>query len=234
MRARDVMTKPVVSIAPHIGVREIARLLYERGISAVPVVDDQGHLIGIVSEGDLMRRPESGTEGRRSWWLELLGTAEERARSYLKTHGLTARDVMTRNVITVGENASLKEIARLLERKRIKRVPVLRSGKLVGIVSRANLLHGLVAAPGRPARRASPDSIRVRQAVMAELNVAGVQTLYMNVVVADGTARLWGYAESEAERRAAALAAKRTPGVRKVENNLALLPPELIGSMGSQ
>jgi len=181
-----------------------------------------------------MRRPESRTEGHPSWWLDLLDGPEEHALMYLKSHGVSARDVMTCKVVTVGENTSLEEIATLLERNRIKRVPVLSGGKLVGIVSRANLLHGLVAAGGKPARRTTSDSRRVRDAVMAELREAGVQTLYMNVVVADGTVRLWGYAESAAERRATALAGRRAPGVRKVENHLAVLTPRLIGSLGAQ
>ncbi|OGA48926.1 MAG: hypothetical protein A3F74_18610 [Betaproteobacteria bacterium RIFCSPLOWO2_12_FULL_62_58] len=235
MKAKDIMTKSVVSVGPDTNVQEIARLLLKRRISAVPVADDRGRVIGMVSEGDLMRRPESRTEGHASWWLDLLGGPEERARTYLKSHGLTARDVMTRKVITVAETTSLEEIATLLERNRIKRVPVLSGGKLVGIVSRANLLHGLAAARGKPARRTvSSDSSRVRDAVMAELREAGVQTLYMNVVIADGIVQLWGYAESAAERRAAALAARRTPGVKKVENHLAVLTPQLIGSLGAQ
>ncbi|MBI4194208.1 MAG: CBS domain-containing protein [Betaproteobacteria bacterium] len=234
MKAKDVMTKSVVSVDPDTDVRKIARLLLQRHISAVPVVDGRGRVIGMVSEGDLMRRPESRTEGHPSWWLDLLDGPEEHALMYLKSHGTTARDVMTRKVITVGENTSLEDIATLLERNRIKRVPVLSGGKLVGIVSRANLLHGLVAARGKPVRRAAPDSRRVRDAVMAELRKAGVQTLYMNVVIADGTAQLWGYAESAAERRAVALAARRTPGVKKVENHLAVLTPQLIGSLGAQ
>jgi len=234
MKAKDVMTKQVASVGPDASVQEIARLLLGRRISAVPVVDDRGRVIGMVSEGDLMRRPESQTESRSSWWLDLLGGPEERAREYLKSHGLTARDVMTRKVITADENSPLETIATLLERNRIKRVPVLRGGKLVGIVSRANLLHGLVAARGKPVRRTAPDSRRVRDAVMAELREAGVQTPYMNVVVADGIVQLWDYAESAPERRAAALAARRTPGVRKVENHLAVLTPRLIGSLGAQ
>lgn len=236
MKAKDVMTKPVIAVGPDANVQEIARLLLKHRISAVPVADDRGRVIGMVSEGDLMRRPESRTQGRVSWWLDLLGGPEERAHAYLKSHGLTARDVMTRKVISVAETTSLEEIATLLERHRIKRVPVLRGGKLHGIVSRANLLHGLVAARGKPARRAaSSDSRRIREAVMAGLHELGARTLYMNIVIADdGVVHLWGYAESAAERRAIALAARRTPGVKDVENHLAVLTPQLVGSLGSQ
>jgi CBS domain-containing protein len=232
MKARDVMTKTVVSVGPDAGVQDIARLLLERRISAVPVVDDRSRVIGMVSEGDLMRRPESQTGESSSWWLDLLGGTEERARTYLKSHGLTARDVMTPEVIAVAENTPLEKIAALLERNRIKRVPVLRRKKLVGIVSRANLLHGL-AARG-PARSATRTAKASREAVMAELRAAGLRTEFLNVVIAEGSLHLWGYVESATERKAAALAAKRTAGVRRVENHLAVMPARVIGALGSQ
>jgi CBS domain-containing protein len=234
MKAKDVMTQPVVSIGPDAGVQDIARLLLASRISAVPVVDDRSRVIGMVSEGDLMRRPESGTEGHASWWLELLEGTEERARTYLKSHGLTARDVMTREVVTVAENTPLDKIATLLERNRIKRVPVLRGGKLVGIVSRANLLHGLVARGRRPAKPATRITQANREAVVAEFRRAGLKTDFVNAVIAEGAVDLWGYVESAAERKAIALAARRTPGVRRVENHLAVMPARIIGSLGSQ
>src|SRR5574338_371038 len=145
MQAKDVMTTRLATVAPDATVREIANLLLERRISAVPVVDSDGRLKGIVSEGDLIRRPELGTLRHRSWWLSLLSNAEEDAISYVKTHGGHARDVMTPEVITVDETAPLEQIADTLEKHGIKRVPVLGKGKLVGIVSRADLLRGLVA-----------------------------------------------------------------------------------------
>ena len=154
MKAKDVMTTEVVYADPESSVRAIARTLLKHRISGVPVADHDGRVIGIVSEGDLMRRPESETVRPRSWWLELMETPEDRASQYLKSHGLTARDVMTREPITVAEDTPLEEIAMLLEQKAIKRVPVLRDGKLVGIVSRADLLHGLVARAGQA--RAGP------------------------------------------------------------------------------
>jgi len=231
MKAKDVMTTAVVSVSPDASVREIAQLLLKRRISAVPVVD-AGRLIGMVSEGDLVRRPESETEGFASWWLALL--AEERATRYLKTHGLRARDVMTRDVVSVSEGASLEEIATLLERRHIKRVPVLRDGKLVGIVSRANLLHGLVARSSQSSKPPASDPAAIREAVIAELRAAGLNTPYVNVVIADGAAQLWGGVESAAEVEAIALAAARTPGVVRVENNLFVMPPRLVGALGGE
>lgn len=229
MKAKHVMTKAVVSVGPITNVQEIARLLLKRRISAVPVVDDRGRVIGMVSEGDLMRRPESRTEGRVSWWLDLLGGPEERARTYLKSHGLTAGDVMTRKVITAAENIPLEKIATLLERNRIKRVPILRHSKLVGIVSRANLLHGLAARSRQAGKVATRTPKATREAVMAEFRGAGLKTDFMNVVVEGGVAHLWGWVESAAERRAIALAARRTPGVRRVENHLSVQPVAFVG-----
>ncbi len=154
MQAKDVMTSPVVTVGPDASVTDVARLLLERHISAAPVVDGSGTLLGVVSEGDLMRRPEAGTERRPSWWLTLISEPQDEAREYLKSHGLHARDVMTRHVLTVEEDASLQDIATLLEKHRIKRVPVMRAGKVVGIVSRANLLQALVAQSRPPAPQA--------------------------------------------------------------------------------
>ncbi len=232
MKAKDVMTTEVVYADPETSVRAIAQTLLKRRISAVPVIDDGGRVIGIVSEGDLMRRPESETDRPRSWWLKLLETPEDRASQYLKSHGLTARDVMTREPITVTEDTPLEEIAIILERKAIKRVPVLRNGKLVGIVTRADLLHGLVARAGQ-AVKPVPLAPPTREAVIAEIGDAGLSLHYVNVVIADDAVHLWGGVNSALERDAIALAAKRTPGVTRVENHLVVIPPQLGASMGA-
>lgn len=162
MRAKDVMTSPIVTAGPQTTVPEIAKLLIERRISALPVVDQGERVIGIVSEGDLMRRVENTDERHRSWWLRLFSDPATDAADFVKTHGRRAADVMTRDVVTVGEDTPLHEIAALLEERRIKRVPVVREGRVVGIVSRANLLHGLAARPAdTPVRSADDEVIRV-------------------------------------------------------------------------
>jgi CBS domain-containing protein len=155
VQAKDVMTAKVVSVTPDTPVEQIARLLLEQRISGVPVTDASGRILGIVTEGDLMRRPDLQTERRRPWWLRIVADERTRAEEYTKTHGSRAADVMTRNVVTVTEETTVGEIARLLERHHIKRVPVVREGKLVGIVSRANLIQGLAARRDRagPAAR---------------------------------------------------------------------------------
>ena len=220
MYSNYFMTTDVVTVGPDTDIRTIARSLIERGISAVPVVDHAGRVIGIVSEGDLMRRAEAGTERHPSWWLELLADPEEKARDYAKSHGLTAKDVMTRPAVTVAEDASLAEIATLLERHRIKRVPVVREGTIVGIVSRANLLHGLVAKEAAPA--VASDDVGIREQVIAGIKEAGITEPYVNVVVAGGIVHVWGFVGSEAEKDAIRIAAETTPGVKNVQWHIAV------------
>src|SRR6202790_3251711 len=155
MRAMDVMTTDVISVDPDTTIQALATLLAERGISGAPVVDSSGRLVGIISERDLLHRAEIGTarhhrERRRSWWLDHF--ACDLAREYVKSHGRTVKDIMTRDVVTVTEDTDLGEVAALLEAKRIKRVPVVRDGKVVGIISRANLVRALGATRGAPPR----------------------------------------------------------------------------------
>lgn len=138
MRARDVMTTTVHTVGPDTPVTEVAQLLLKHRISGAPVVDAEGRVLGVVSEGDLMRRPESGTIARRAWWLSLVASNDELARDYVKTHGTKAGDVMSQPVITVEADADLAAVAALLEKRRIKRLPVLQDGQLVGIVTRSN------------------------------------------------------------------------------------------------
>jgi CBS domain-containing protein len=157
--AADVMTHPVVYVMANTPLGEIAKVLLRESISAVPVLDQSGRLVGIVSEGDLVRRRSAGAADRRSWWLDLFDLDSNHEReflNYLQGHGLRAHDVMTRDVVVVQENAILPEIADLLEMHRIKRVPVVRDGQMVGIVSRANLLRALVDA--RPVSQHAPGS----------------------------------------------------------------------------
>ncbi len=232
MKAMDVMTTPVVTVDPETPVTEIAKRLLQRRISAVPVVDTQGHLLGIVSEGDLMRRPESGGEAHRSWWLALFAEPETKAREYVKAHGEHARDVMTGDVTTVTEEASLEEIATLLEKHRIKRVPVVRDGKLVGIVSRANLLQGIVARQRAP--QPSVGDRRLREQVTAAIQASGVRNEYINPVVADGVVHLWGMAYSDAERDAIEVAAAGVNGVKDVEGQIGVLSPMLAANLWAQ
>lgn len=221
MRADDIMSMNVISVSPGTDIHEIAKTLLVNRISAVPVVDDRGKLLGIVSEGDLIRRRESGTARHTSWWLRLLQNPNELAQEYVKTHGRTAKDVMTRKVITVTEETSVSEIAEILEKNRIKRVPVVHDGKVVGIVSRANLLHGLVVRKIPITRKGQ--GVELKKAVLEELRETGVRSL-IDVVVSDGAVHLCGSVESDPEKEALEIAASNTPGVTKVVNHVGVYP----------
>ncbi|MFQ5829573.1 MAG: CBS domain-containing protein [Candidatus Methylomirabilia bacterium] len=179
-----------------------------------------------------MRRPETGTERRRSWWLALVAGAEELAGEYVKTHGIRATDVMMRNVVTVTEDASLGEIAQLLEERRIKRVPVVQGGKLVGIVSRADLLRGLATRQAQSEASPSADDRAIREKLLQILQREGWPVLaYVNIIVTDGSVHLWGLVDSEQERQALRVAAENAPGVRAVEDHLGEVAPLLEGRM---
>ncbi|MGH7369638.1 MAG: CBS domain-containing protein [Candidatus Methylomirabilaceae bacterium] len=227
MKAKDIMTTKVVAVGPEMPVNAVAALLLDRHISAVPVIDDERRLLGIVSEGDLMRRGEAAP--RRSWWLTLFGEAEEMAREFVKTHGLRAKDVMTREVVTVTEGTSVADIAAVLEARGFKRVPVVRDGRLVGIVSRADLLRAMAARGIKPMVPEAVDDEKIRTELLAKLaREPWADTHLLSVVVDQGMVHLWGMIRSEAERRAMVVAAETIPGVRGVEDHLRLstaLPP---------
>src|ERR1700747_2551050 len=173
MRAMDVMTTNVITVEPNTSVQELATLLSERGISGVPVVDRDNRLVGVVTEGDPLHRAETGTERRterrRRRALDAVGAAQEAARDYIKSHGRTVREIMTREVISVSDTTDLADIATLLGTKKIKRGPVLRGANLVGIVSRANLVRALAMTRSEPAIVADSDDHTIRAKLLAEL-----------------------------------------------------------------
>ncbi|HET9902652.1 MAG TPA: CBS domain-containing protein [Xanthobacteraceae bacterium] len=224
MQAADVMTRDVITVASTACVQDAARLLLDHRISGLPVVDENGRLVGMVSEGDLIRRPENHTERRPSWWIEFLTPRETLAREFTYTHSRRIADVMTREVITAAPDTPLSEIAELLEKNRIKRVPIVEDGRIVGIVSRANLLHGLVALSKEPAALSVADK-QLRESVMARLRAEPWARLSLvNVVAHAGTIDLWGIVDSEAERKALRVAVEITPGVKAVNDNLMVMP----------
>jgi CBS domain-containing protein len=230
MRARDIMTTEVVTVAPSTSVSALAQLLVERKISAAPVVEN-GKLVGLVSEGDLLHREETGTESRPSWWKELFRSTEDRAKAYLKAHGRRAADVMTARLTTVGPDAEVSEIAELMEQQRVKRLPVVEQGRLMGIVSRADLLRILVKSADHAAEPVAVSDQQLAQAVLDEIQKAGLATTTtLNVIATDGTVGLWGFVASETERQAVEVAAQSTKGAKAVDNHLAVRPPYLTGA----
>jgi CBS domain-containing protein len=223
MKARDVMVAPVITVKASASVREVAETLLKRGISAVPVVNDQSQLVGIVSEGDLIHRSEAGTDRKRSWWLLGFVGDETLADEYVKSHARRVEDVMTRNVVTTTPDAPLHEIAALLEKNSIKRVPVIENGQLVGIVSRANLVQA-VASARKGLDVPLSDSV-IRNKLLAHLKQQPwAHTGMLNVTVTDGIVDLWGCTDSDAERKAIRVAAESMQGVCAVNDNLVSRP----------
>jgi CBS domain-containing protein len=221
MRAMDVMTSNVVTVDENTPVQAAARLMAERGISALPVIDRQSRVIGMVSEGDLIHRAETGTERRRAWWLDMLASTNQLAADYVKSHGGRVKDVMTREVISVTDTTPVADIAAVLETKRIKRVPVLRAGRLVGIVSRANLVRALaMTIAEEPSGDAAHDQT-IRDRLLAELRAQPwAEVAPENVTVKDGVVHLWSSYMSQEEKRALIVAAESIPGVRSVEEHM--------------
>jgi CBS domain-containing protein len=170
MRAMDVMTSEVITVGEEASVQQVANLLAERGISAVPVVDSENLVIGMVSEGDLLHRAETGTERRRSWWLDMMSSTNKLAGDYIKSHSGKVKDVMTRDVISVADTTPVADIAVLLETNQIKRVPIVCDGKLVGIVSRANLVRALAMTIGEEPSESDTDDRSIREKLLGELS----------------------------------------------------------------
>jgi CBS domain-containing protein len=220
MRAVDVMTRNVICIRPDASVFEAARLLLGAKVSALPVVGDDDRMVGLVSEGDLLRRIEIGSEKRRSWWSSALANRETLASEYIKSHGRQVHDVMTGRVVTAGEDTELSAIADLMEEHKIKRVPIVRDGKVVGIVSRANLLQALIGSP-RTIPVAAGDDASLRDRVMQELARQPWSSFGIaNVIVQDGVAQIWGFAESSQHSDACRIAAENVAGIKGVENHM--------------
>jgi CBS domain-containing protein len=227
MQAKDIMTTKVATVTSDSSVEEISELMLSRNISGVPVVGKNGAVLGIVTEGDLMLRKDVGGDGvqHTSWWLRLLSDSKADAASYIKTHGLHAAEVMTRDVITVEEDTPVGDIARILAENHIKRVPVLRDGKLAGIVSRVNLLRGLASRSKDQSEAPTIDDRAIKDAIVKDVDSQGWITHgSLNVIVTGGVVELWGWVDSSEERRALLLLAEAVEGVRNVEDHLGSVP----------
>ncbi len=220
MKAHEIMTAPAITTGPHTPLVEIVDLMLHNRISAVPIVDGAGNLIGIVSEGDLMRCKDLGSLSGKSWWLRVLGGKVMLAEDFVKAHATKAGELMTPEVIAIGEDTLLPEIARLLENHRIKRVPVVTDGKVVGIVSRANLLQALSLGHAESSPAPSGTDRQLRDRVMETLaHEKWADVSHLNLVVRDGTVFLWGEVSSPAQRKALVIAAGEVPGVKDVVDN---------------
>ncbi len=221
MNAADIMTPDVITVQLDTPLDKIVDLMLANRISGVPVVD-QGELRGIISEGDLLRRAETDTERRRSQLLELVSSTSANAADYVRTHGRKAGEIMTTRVHTVTPDTTIGEIADILETKRIKRVPVVRDGTLVGIVTRANLLRALATRLREQTTPVNADDRSIRQALLEEFrhHKWASQVAQFDVTVKDGVVHLWGIVRGEDHRRAMIVAAENTRGVKDVADHL--------------
>jgi CBS domain-containing protein len=220
MKAADVMVRDVVTITPDTDAAEAVKLLIEHDVSALPVVDVDGRVIGMLSEADLLRRTEVGTERRRPWWLEALTPATTLAIDFAKAHGRRAAELMSQPVISATEDMPLAQIAALFERHRIKRVPVTSEGKLVGIVSRTNLIQALASSAATSGEAHAADRA-MRLDILARLKEQSWTHFgEPNVVVSGGIVHLWGLVGSPEEHKALLALAEEVAGAGKVSDEM--------------
>jgi len=225
MKAKDVMTRRVVSIAPDATVLQAARLMLQHHISGLPVVDASGTLVGILSEGDFLRRRETATERRRSRWLEFLMGPGKIAAEYTHSHGEKVSEVMTDEARTVDEDTDLEAVVELMERHRIKRVPVMRAGKMTGILTRSNLMHAMVSM-ARSETAAPKGDADIRERLLSEIQAQDwAPAATVNPVVRNGVVELWGAIMDERQRAALQVAAENIPGVKAVKDHLVWIEP---------
>ena len=229
MRAKDIMTTNIVSVSEEGSIDQAVELMLDNRISAIPVLDDDKRLLGLISEGDLMRRMRDGQAQRRSWWLELL-SSEGAALDYMKARSELVADVMTRNVITVDEDTKVEDIALTLEQNRLKRVPVTKDGIAVGVVSRADLIQALaLSRNGRlPVPKLEDETLR-RQVLNAISTAPGGSVSSVSLQVENGSVTIWGTAEGEAVKQAIRVAAENVDGVRSVQVYMDKVPPWVYG-----
>ncbi|MDQ0322037.1 CBS domain-containing protein [Pararhizobium capsulatum DSM 1112] len=213
MRVKDAMTTNVIRISPDNSVRQAAKVMLENHISGMPVVDDEGHLLGIISEGDLIRRTELGS-GAFTSPGDKASSAEDRASAYVKRSSWRVGDAMTSDPLTIDENAPLRRVAQLMQDRGVKRIPVIRAGELVGIISRADLLQAILMA--KQDETAAGDEAIQRSISIRLGESTGLEGLDVKVTVADGIVHLWGNVETQECKRAARIVAESVRGVRGV------------------
>jgi CBS domain-containing protein len=225
MKAANIMTHNVISVRPETTILQAADLMLQHRISGLPVVDSDGHVVGIVTEGDFLRRVETDTQPQRPRWVQFLLGPGRLAEEYVRSSSRKIEDVMTQPVHTIGEGMPLSDVVELMEHHRIKRLPVLRDHKLVGIVSRANLLHAL-ASLAREIESTPGDDEAIRERLLAELNQQSWAPLgLIDVIVRNGTVEFWGTLLDERKRRALIVAAENVRGVKGVRDHLVWVEP---------
>jgi CBS domain-containing protein len=223
MQAVELMSTNLVVVPPETPITAVAELLASRGISAVPVVDKQGAPLGVVTEGDLIRRLAEEPRGPLTWFLDVFRSPTLQVQRFAKAHGKTARDVMTEDLVTVPETATAEEIARLMEQRGIRRVPVVKDGKMVGLVSRADLLRAVLRPQASAA--APEDDKGILRAVTAALRKQPwTDAHFVFPEVEDGKVSLHGYARADAMRQGLGVLVREVPGVKSVEDRMEPMP----------
>jgi CBS domain-containing protein len=220
MKAQEIMTRDVITVRPDTLVRDIAALMVEKHISGVPVLTDNGKLIGMVSQSDLLHRAEVATERKHKWWFRIFADSGTLAREYAKAHGLKAHDIMSRYVISVRDDAELRDVADILDQRRVKRVPVVREDRLVGIITRGDLVRAL-------------SQVQVSKAIKTIHNAALHKTLHdrirsqswindncISLIVNDGVVELGGFVERADQRIALRVLVEETDGVNRVDDKM--------------
>jgi CBS domain-containing protein len=225
MNAGDVMTQSMVTVEPDDSIVHAVELMLKRRISGLPVVDNTGALVGILTEGDLLRRAELGTQKRRPRWIEFLIGPGRLASEYVSASGRKVHEVMTTPVHSVTEDTPLADVVKIMESRQVKRLPVVRDGQLVGIVSRANLLRALVSI-ARDTKPANVTDASIRQHLLAELaKQSWAPVALVDVIVKNGVVHLWGTLTEERQRQGIRVVAENTPGVIRVEDHLVWIEP---------
>ena len=222
MRAHQIMTHRIISVTPETSIADAAEIMLTNHISGLPVLNASGELVGIVSEGDFLRRSEIGTQRKRPRWLQFFTSTGRLADDFVAERGRRVEDVMTRDPVTVHEEARLEELVALMERRGVKRLPVLRNGQLVGIVTRSNLLQAVAGlAKEIPDPTADDDHIQAR--LLRAFDAADWRPIGLQVAVRNGVVHLYGLIGDDRARRAAVVAAENTEGVKEVHDHICLV-----------
>ena len=225
MKAQDIMTRDVTTVSPDTSVRDIAALMVEKHISGVPVLTDDGKIVGMVSQSDLLHRAEVGTERKHKWWFRTFADSDALAREYAKAHGLKAHDIMSRYVVSVRDDAELRDVADILDGRRIRRVPVVREGRLVGIITRGDLVRALSQVQISKAAK-KIDNAALHKTLHDRIRTQSwINDSYINLTVNDGVVELWGFVVTADQHSALRALVEETDGVRRVEDNLSVAGP---------